>query len=92
MPPRQCVQSRIFSTTVVNMSDKAMLADALVRTSGHDGLFEWAMDQRRAVRPPNWDVVATRLSSLTEGRVRVSGEALRNWLLMMENERGDRDE
>ncbi|WP_157085737.1 hypothetical protein [Devriesea agamarum] len=69
------------------MSDKARLADLLLRTSGHGGLWEWAMDERRCVQPPNWNEVSARLTVATDGQVAVSGEVLRKWLLAAEAQR-----
>lgn len=64
------------------MSTKQMLADALLAESG--GLYEWAMDQRRAVRPSSWDEVAAALAEATEMRVVTSGRQLRTWLAEIE--------
>ncbi|WP_460477723.1 hypothetical protein [Brachybacterium huguangmaarense] len=69
------------------MSSQAMLADVLLREAGYGGLWEWAMDQRRSVRPANWEEVASRLSSATGGKVRVGGDMLRKWLIVIEAER-----
>lgn len=70
------------------MSTQAVLADILLRDAGHGGLWEWAMNQRRAVRPPNLEEVAHRLVDATDGRVKVGGDMLRKWLLAAEIEQG----
>lgn len=62
------------------------MADALLRASGDGGLWEWAMDQRRSVTPPNWDEVARRLSVATDGKISIRGDMLRKWLLAAEAE------
>lgn len=75
------------------MSVQARLADALLREKGHGGLWEWAMDQRRSVRPLPWDEVATRLTDVTDGEIQVKGVMLRKWVTAAEAERceaGDR--
>lgn len=46
------------------------------------------MDERRSVRPPNWDELAYRLAAATGGAVQIKGEMLRKWLLTAEAERG----
>ena len=71
---------------VADMRTKAKLADLLLREAGHGGLLPWAMEQRRRVKPPNWDEVAERLESATSGDVEVSGEILRKWLIAAEAE------
>ena len=68
------------------MSTQAKLADALLRAKGYDGLWSWAMDQRRSVRPLPWDDVATRLSEETDGEVSVGGVHLRRWVRAAEDE------
>lgn len=45
------------------------------------------MEQRRSVRPPNWEEVARRLVEATDGRVQIGGEMLRKWLIAAEAER-----
>lgn len=67
------------------MRSQAPYADLLLRLSGHGGLWEWAMEQRRSVRPPNWAELAERLAEETEGAVQVKGEMLRKWLLAAED-------
>ena len=69
------------------MSARAILADALLRVSGDGGLWEWAMDQRRSVKPANWDEVARRLALATDGEISIRGDMLRKWLLAAEAER-----
>ena len=69
------------------MRSQAPYADALLRVLGHGGLWEWAMDQRRSVRPPNWAELAARLAAETDGAVVVKGEMLRKWLLVAEDAR-----
>lgn len=69
------------------MSTQAMLADSLLRLDGHGGLWEWAMDQRRSVKPANWDEVAKRLALATDGKVQVQGVMLRRWVIAAEAER-----
>lgn len=64
-----------------------MLADALLRVSGDGGLWEWAMEQRRSVWPPNWTELAQRLAAETDGAVVVKGDMLRKWLLAAEDAR-----
>ena len=70
------------------MTPNADRADLLLRHAGHGGLWEWAMEQRRSVRPPNWGELAYRLVVDTDGAVQVKGEMLRKWLLAAESERG----
>lgn len=70
------------------MTPNADRADLLLRQAGHGGLWEWAMEQRRSVRPPNWGELAYRLVVDTDGAVQVKGEMLRKWLLAAESERG----
>lgn len=67
------------------MRSQAPYADLLLRSSGHGGLWEWAMDQRRSVRPPNWAQLAERLAAETQGAVVVKGDMLRKWLLAAED-------
>lgn len=74
---------------VGGMSAKARLADLLLRDAGHGGLWEWAMEQRRRVKPPNWDEVAERLEEATEGQISVRGDVLRRWLLAAEAARDE---
>ncbi|MGP5681353.1 hypothetical protein, partial [Brachybacterium alimentarium] len=62
------------------MTPNADRADLLLRQAGHGGLWEWAMEQRRSVRPPNWGELAYRLVVDTDGAVQVKGEMLRKWL------------
>lgn len=69
------------------MRSQAPYADLLLRLSGHGGLWEWAMEQRRSVRPPNWSQLAERLGTETGGAVVVKGDMLRKWLLAAEVER-----
>lgn len=69
------------------MRSQAPYADLLLRNSGHGGLWEWAMEQRRCVRPPNWSELAERLAGETDGAVVVKGEMLRKWLLAAEDTR-----
>lgn len=69
------------------MRSQAPYADLLLRSSGHGGLWEWAMDQRRSVRPPNWAQLAERLAAETQGAVVVKGDMLRKWLLAAEDAR-----
>lgn len=68
------------------MSTQAVLADVLLREAGHDGLWEWAMEQRKSVRPPSWDEVARRLSDVTSGQIKVGAQMLRKWVLAAEAE------
>lgn len=72
------------------MRSQAPYADLLLRLSGHGGLWEWAMEQRRSVRPPNWAQLAERLAVETEGAVVVKGDMLRKWLLAAEETRAER--
>jgi hypothetical protein len=74
------------------MRSQAPYADLLLRQSGHGGLWEWAMEQRRSVRPPNWAELAERLAAETHGAVVVKGEMLRKWLLAAEVARVDAGE
>ncbi|MGP5696201.1 hypothetical protein [Brachybacterium alimentarium] len=69
------------------MTTQAQRADGLLQESGHGGLWEWAMEQRRTVRPPNWGELAYRLLMDTGGAVQIKGEMLRKWLLVAEAER-----
>lgn len=69
------------------MRSQAPYADLLLRQSGHGGLWEWAMEQRRSVRPPNWAELADRLATETGGAVVVKGEMLRKWLIAAEETR-----
>lgn len=69
------------------MRSPAPYADLLLRQSGHGGLWEWAMEQRRFVRPPSWAKVADQLALETGGAVVVKGEMLRKWLLAAEETR-----
>ena len=71
------------------MRSQAPYADLLLRLSGHGGLWDWAMEQRRSVRPPNWAELAERLVTETEGAVVVKGDMLRKWLLAAEDARVD---
>ena len=71
------------------MRSQAPYADLLLRLSGHGGLWDWAMEQRRSVRPPNWAELAERLATETEGAVVVKGDMLRKWLLAAEDARVD---
>ena len=71
------------------MRSQAPYADLLLQLSGHGGLWEWAMEQRRSVRPPNWAELAERLAAETEGAVVVKGDMLRKWLLAAEDARGE---
>lgn len=66
------------------MRSQAPYADLLLRQAGRGGLWEWAMDQRRSVRPMSWSELADRLARETEGQVQVKGEMLRKWLLSAE--------
>lgn len=50
-------------------------------------MWEWAMDERRTARPPNWNELARRLDRETAGKVAVSGEVLRKWVIASEDER-----
>lgn len=72
------------------MRSQAPYADLLLRLSGHGGLWEWAMEERRSVRPPNWTELALRLADATNGAVTVKGEMLRKWLLAAESDHSDR--
>lgn len=74
------------------MRSQAPYADLLLRLSGHGGLWEWAMEQRRSVQPPNWAKLAERLAAETEGAVVVKGEMLRKWLLAAEDARASSSE
>jgi hypothetical protein len=69
------------------MSARATLADHLLREAGHGGLWEWAMDQRRTVSPPSWELLADRLADETEGAIRVRGTMLRRWIAAAEAQR-----
>lgn len=69
------------------MRSQAPYADLLLRLSGHGGLWDWAMEQRRSVRPPNWAELAERLAMETDGAVAVKGDMLRKWLLAAEDRR-----
>lgn len=69
------------------MKSQAPYADLLLRQAGRGGLWEWAMDQRRSVRPMSWSELADRLTGETEGRVQVKGEMLRKWLIAAEDAR-----
>lgn len=69
------------------MTTNARIADILLTQKGYDGLYDWAMDQRRRVSPPSWEQVATALAQETEGEVKVRGQMLRIWLLRIEAER-----
>lgn len=71
------------------MRSQAPYADLLLRLSGHGGLWDWAMEQRRSVRPPNWAELAERLATETDGAVVVKGDMLRKWLLAAEDARVD---
>lgn len=71
------------------MRSQAPYADLLLRQLGHGGLWEWAMERRRSVRPPNWAELAERLASETDGAVVIKGEMLRKWLLTAEEARTD---
>lgn len=62
-------------------------AECLLAKTGHGGLWEWAMGERRSVRPPNWDELAYRLAAATDGEIQIKGEMLRKWLLTAEAER-----
>lgn len=64
-----------------------MLADLILQDAGRGGLWEWAMEERRTARPPNWDKLARRLELETAGKVAVSGEVLRKWVIAAEDER-----
>lgn len=70
------------------MRSQRIEAERLLVESGRGGLWEWAMDERRSVRPPNWDELAYRLAAATGGAVQIKGEMLRKWLLAAESERG----
>lgn len=74
------------------MRSQAPYADLLLHQLGHGGLWEWAMEQRRSVRPPNWAELAERLAAETDGAVIVKGEMLRKWLLTAEDARTDAHE
>ena len=69
LPRCVVVKTRLESVT---MRSQAPYADLLLRLSGHGGLWEWAMEQRRSVRPPNWAQLAERLAVETEGAVVVN--------------------
>ena len=69
------------------MRTQAPYADLLLRLSGHGGLWDWAMEQRRSARPPNWAELAERLAMETDGDVAVKGDMLRKWLLAAEDRR-----
>ena len=69
------------------MRTQVPYADLLLRLSGHGGLWDWAMEQRRSARPPNWDELAERLAMETDGAVAVKGDMLRKWLLAAEDRR-----
>lgn len=64
-----------------------MLADLLLREAGYGGLWEWAMDQRRSVRPAAWDDVAKELNVVTDGKIQVRGAMLRLWVIAAEQAR-----
>ncbi len=74
------------------MRSQAPYADLLLRLSGHGGLWEWAMEQRRSVRPPNWAELAEQLAAETKGAVVVKGDMLRKWLIAAEDARGESSE
>lgn len=74
------------------MRSQAPYADLFLRMSGHGGLWEWALGQRRSVRPPNWAELSARLAAETDGAVVVKGEMLRKWLLAAEDARSSSDE
>lgn len=74
------------------MRSQAPYADLLLRLSGRGGLWEWAMEQRRSVRPPNWTELAQRLAAETDGAVVVKGDMLRKGLLAAEDARTASDE
>lgn len=69
------------------MRTQVPYADLLLRLSGHGGLWDWAMEQRRSARPPNWAELAERLAMETDGAVAVKGDMLRKWLLAAEDRR-----
>ena len=69
------------------MRTQVPYADLLLRLSGHGGLWDWAMEQRRSARPPNWTELAERLAMETDGAVAVKGDTLRKWLLAAEDRR-----
>lgn len=62
------------------MTSQARLADLLLHHAGRGDLWTWAMDERRSVDPPSWDLLAERLSTLTDGDVKVGGVQLRRWV------------
>ena len=66
------------------MRSQAPYADLLLRQAGRGGLWEWAMDQRRSVRPKSWSELAELLTRETNGQIQVKGEMLRKWLLSAE--------
>lgn len=69
------------------MRTQVPYADLLLRLSGHGGLWDWAMEQRRSARPPNWAELAERRAMETDGAVAVKGDMLRKWLLAAEDRR-----
>lgn len=71
----------------VSWPPSARLADRILREQGHGGLLEWGLTQRAAVIPPNWDEVAQRLRSATDGEADVTGRVLRMWMIAAERSR-----
>lgn len=69
------------------MRSQAPYADLLLRQSGHGGLWEWAMEQRRSVRPLSWAKLAERLAAETGGAIVIKGDMMRKWLLAAEDAR-----
>lgn len=69
------------------MKSRRCGAERSLVDAGYGGLWEWAMRERRSVRPPNWDELAYRLAAATDGEIQIKGEMLRKWLLAAEAER-----
>lgn len=76
----------------VSWPASARLADRILREQGHGGLLEWGLAQRNTVIPPNWDEVAQRLRSATEGEADVTGRVLRTWMITAEQSRAEEEE
>lgn len=51
------------------MTTSARIADILLTQKGYPGLYDWAMDQRRSVRPATWDEVALSLRAATDEKL-----------------------
>ena len=61
------------------MTTSARIADILLTQKGYPGLYDWAMDQRRSVRPATWDEVALSLRAAADEKINVRGQMLRRW-------------